>query len=62
MWAKLLQTILTSVVVPLLKDLAFMVVHFFKVRAIRKEREAEAKRKLEAYQANPSDENFGQLP
>lgn len=62
MWAKLGSTILTSIVLPLLKDLAFMIVNMLKIRQLRKEREEEARKKLEAYQNNPSDENFGQLP
>jgi hypothetical protein len=62
MWAKLLQTVLTSVVIPLLKDLAFMLWNMFKVRQIRKEREEKAKKAVSDYEKNPSDENYGNLP
>ena len=62
MWAKIGQVVITQVVIPLIKDLAFMLYNMFKVRQIRKAREAEAQAKVEEYKKDPSDENFGQLP
>jgi len=62
MGAGILKFLAAEIVVPLLKDLAFMLYNMFKVRQIRKAREAEAQAKVEEYKKDPSDENFGQLP
>jgi hypothetical protein len=47
MGAKILQTLITSVLIPLLKDLAFMLINMFKVRQIRKDVSDLAKKKAE---------------
>jgi uncharacterized membrane-anchored protein YitT (DUF2179 family) len=62
MWANLLKTLLVNVVVPLIKDLIFMAINFFKVRQIRKEREEKDKVKVEEYEKAPSDDSFSNLP
>ena len=62
MWAKIGQVVIAQIVIPLLKDLAFMLFNMFKVRQIRKQREADAQRRVEEYEKDPSDENFGNLP
>ena len=62
MWAKLLQTVITSIVIPLLKDFAFMLYNMFKVRQLRKEREEKLEQDVKKYEKDPSDENFGNLP
>lgn len=66
MGAKLLQTVITSIILPLLKDLAFMLFNMFKVRQIRKEKEVANKAAAEAYAAANTPEaikdTFGQLP
>jgi hypothetical protein len=62
MWANIFKYIVANILLPLLKDFAFMLYNMFKVRQIRKEREEKLKKKLEAYEKNPSDENYGNLP
>lgn len=49
MWAKLLQSLITSIVIPLLKDLAFAIVNAYKIRQIRKKIEEENKSKADQY-------------
>lgn len=62
MLANILKFAVAEIVLPLLKDLAFMLYNMFKVRQIRKEREAQAQKKVDEYNKNPSDENYGKLP
>lgn len=62
MWANILKYVITTIVIPLLKDLAFMLYNMFKVRQIRKDREEKAKKAVSEYEKNPSDENYGNLP
>jgi hypothetical protein len=49
MWAKLLQSLIISIVIPLLKDLAFAIVNAYKIRQIRKKIEAENDLRAEQY-------------
>lgn len=62
MWASVLKFVALEIILPLLKDLAFMIFNILKVRKIRKDREEAQKKKIEEYDKNPSDENYGKLP
>lgn len=69
MWATILQTVITSIVLPLLKDVAFMLLNMFKVRQLRKQQEADAIERAKKaaqgnvnYETTPSDDTFGQSP
>jgi len=58
MYAKLVEILVTNLLLPLLKDLAFMLYNMFKVRQIRKEREEAARIKAEAYSGSKTDEEI----
>jgi len=58
MYAKFIELLVINLVIPLLKDLAFMLYNIFKVRQIRKEREESAKIKAEAYAKAKSSEEI----
>jgi len=58
MYAKLIEILVTNLLLPLLKDLAFMLYNMFKVRQIRKEREEAAKIKAEAYAGSKTEEEI----
>jgi hypothetical protein len=66
MYAKLVEILVTNLLLPLLKDLAFMLYNMFKVRQIRKEREEAARLKAEAYAKAKTEEEikntFDNLP
>ncbi len=62
MWANLLKILIADVLIPLIKDGIFMLVNFFKVRQLRKEAEEKARIKAQAYENNPTADNFNQLP
>jgi hypothetical protein len=66
MYAKLIEILVSNLLLPIFKDLAFMLYNLFKVRQIRKEREEAAKIKAEAYSGSKTDEEikdiFDNLP
>lgn len=65
MWTKILEFAVIQILLPLLKDLAFMLFNVFKVRKIRKQIEEEKKKKAEEFKnaKTPEEvsETFGQL-
>jgi hypothetical protein len=66
MYAKLLEILVTNLLLPILKDLAFMLFNFFKVREIRKQREEAAKISADIFKKALSTQevkdSFGNLP
>lgn len=62
MWANLVKLLVIDVLVPIIKDLIFMAINFFKVRQLRKDQEEKAKKAMEDYAKNPTDDTFSKLP
>jgi hypothetical protein len=62
MGGQVLTYIVANIVLPLLKDLAFMLVNMFKVRQLRKEKEQQIQNAVKDYEKNPSPDSFNRLP
>jgi uncharacterized membrane-anchored protein YitT (DUF2179 family) len=58
MWTKILQSVITSIVLPLLKDLVFMVLNMLKVRQIRKEKEEHNRQAAEKFEQAKTEQEI----
>lgn len=60
--ANILKYLVAEIVIPLLKDAVFMLINFYKVRQLRKEKEEAAAKAVENYAKNPNADTFNNLP
>lgn len=58
MWTKILEVVISQVVLPLIKDLVFMIVNFLKVRKMRKESEESAKKKADEFKKAQTEQDI----
>ena len=56
--AKFLELIVTTIVIPLLKDLVFALINSYKIRQIRKKLEEESKLKRLSYKVSKTEEEI----
>jgi len=56
--AKFLELIVTTIVIPLLKDLVFALINSYKIRQIRKKLEEESKLKGLSYKVSKTEEEI----
>jgi cell division protein FtsB len=63
---KILELVLTKIILPILKDLIFMIANFYRVREIRKKIEEENKKKVDDFKNAQTDQeiedSFRNLP
>ncbi len=66
MWANFLKLLVVDVLIPVVKDLIFMAINFFKVRQLRKEKESENVKKVAEYEktkdAQSTNDDFAGAP
>jgi hypothetical protein len=60
--ASILKYLIAEIVIPLLKDAVFMLVNSYKIRQLRKEKEAATIKAVKEYEEKPSSNTFNNLP